>query len=227
VVTVDSWLAADQYLTDLLIPADPVFEEVLTANRAAGLPAIDVAPNQGKLLMLLARLSRARTVLEVGTLGGYSTIWLARGLPSGGRVVTLEAEPSHAAVARANFERAGLAEQVELHLGPALQTLPDLVRDGVGPFDLVFIDADKPNYPQYLHWALMLTRPGSLIIADNVVRDGQVADPDSPDDRVRGVRAYLEMVAADSRLDATALQTVGSKGWDGFCLAVVGEAADR
>ncbi|MEV0395965.1 O-methyltransferase [Polymorphospora rubra] len=220
-MTKDAWDSVDRYFSDLLIPADPVLAAVLRANQEAGLPAMDVAPNQGKLLMLLARISGARRILEIGTLGAYSTIWLARGIPADGRIVTLEAEPSYAAVARANLDRAGVADRVDLRLAPALRTLPELVAQRAGPFDLVFIDADKPNNPHYLEWALRLTRPGSLIIGDNVVRDGHVVDAASADEKVRGVRTFLEMTAADPRLDATALQTVGSKGWDGFSLAVV------
>ncbi|MFB6393608.1 O-methyltransferase [Polymorphospora lycopeni] len=220
-MTNDAWESVDRYFSDLLIPADPVLAAVLRANQEAGLPAMDVAPNQGKLLMLLARISGARRVLEIGTLGAYSTIWLARGIPADGRIVTLEADPSYAAVARANLDRAGVAGRVDLRVAPALDTLPELLAQDAGPFDLVFIDADKPNNPHYLEWALRLTRPGSLVIGDNVVRDGHVVDPDSPDDRVRGVRTFLEMTGAHPRLDATALQTVGAKGWDGFSLAVV------
>ncbi|MEV0733455.1 O-methyltransferase [Polymorphospora sp. NPDC050346] len=220
-MTIDAWESVDRYFSDLLIPADPVLAAVLRANKEAGLPAMDVAPNQGKLLMLLARISGARRVLEIGTLGAYSTIWLARGIPADGWIVTLEADPSYAAVARANLDRAGVADRVDLRVAPALDTLPELVAQDAGPFDLVFIDADKPNNPHYLEWALRLTRPGSLIIGDNVVRDGHVVDPDSPDEKVRGVRTFLEMTGADPRLDATALQTVGAKGWDGFSLAVV------
>ncbi|MEV7231844.1 O-methyltransferase [Polymorphospora sp. NPDC051019] len=220
-MTNDAWESVDRYFSDLLIPADPMLAAVLRANQEAGLPAMDVAPNQGKLLMLLARISGARRVLEIGTLGAYSTIWLARGIPTDGRIVTLEADPSYAAVARANLDRAGVADRVDLRVAPALDTLPELLAQDAGPFDLVFIDADKPNNPHYLEWALRLTRPGSLVIGDNVVRDGHVVDPDSPDDRVRGVRTFLEMTGADPRLDATALQTVGAKGWDGFSLAVV------
>lgn len=184
---------------------------------------IQVAANQGKLLNLLARLQGARTVLEIGTLGGYSTIWLARALPEGGSVVTLEADPECAEVARRNIERAGLADVVEVRVGPALDTLPLLAEQGYGPFDVVFIDADKPSNPDYLAWSLKLTRPGSLIVADNVVRDGEVADAASEDPKVRGVRRFTELVAAEPTLTATALQTVGTKGYDGLLMALVTE----
>lgn len=218
-MTTDVWGQVDEYLNELLIPTDPVLEEALAASQRAGLPAINVAPNHGKLLKLLVQISGARTVLEIGTLGGYSTIWLARGLPQDGRLVTLEVNPTYAAVAQANIDRAGLSDRVEIRVGPALESLPRLADEG--PFDLVFIDADKPSNPRYLGWALRLTRPGSVIVGDNIVRAGRVVDADSSDENVRGVRAFLEMTAADPRLDATALQTVGMKGWDGFSIAVV------
>jgi predicted O-methyltransferase YrrM len=217
----DLWTAVDRYLVESLIPADPVLEKVLKANAAAALPAIDVAPNQGKLLHLLARIQGARRVLEIGTLGGYSTIWLGRALPPEGRLVTLEAEPKHAEVATENIERAGLSSIVELRLGPALDSLSQMQKEGVAPFDLIFIDADKQNIPGYLEWSLRLSRPGTVIVTDNVVRDGAVIDPQDPDPRVQGVRRFFQMIADDPRLDATALQTVGSKGYDGFTLAVV------
>ena len=217
----EQWTAVDRYFSDLLVPSDPVLDAVLAASAAAGLPAINVAPNQGKLLYLLARLQQARTVLEIGTLGGYSTIWLARALPAGARLITLEAEPKHAEVARANFVRAGLDGVVELRLGRALDTLPQIVAEGCGPFDLVFIDADKVSTADYFAWALKLTRIGSLIIVDNVVRKGAVIDAASDDPNVRGVRRFNEMLAAERRVSATAIQTVGSKGYDGFALAVV------
>ena len=187
------------------------------------MPAIDVSAPQGKLLELLARLQRARSILEVGTLGGYSTIWLARGLVADGRLVTLEAEERYAAVARANLHRAGVAGVVDVRVGPALETLPHLEAEGVAPFDLIFIDADKAEYPEYLEWALRLSRPGTLIVADNVVRRGAVLERASDDPRVQGVRRFFELVARERRLDATALQTVGSKGYDGFALALVTE----
>jgi len=215
------WLAVDRYIVDTLLPPDPTLDAVLAANAAAGLPAIDVAPNQGKLLYLLALLRGARRILEIGTLGGYSTIWLARALPAGGRLVTLEADERHAAVARANIERAGLAGVIEIRVGKALDSLAQLQREGGEPFDLIFIDADKPNNPKYLEWALKLSRKGSVILGDNVVREGAVIDAASEDDRVQGTRRFFERMAAEPRLSATALQTVGSKGYDGFALALV------
>ena len=217
----EQWTAVDRYLADLLMPPDPAPEAALQASAAASLPAIHVPPNVGKLLLLLARVQGARRILEIGTLGGYSTIWLARALPVGGRLVTLEADPMHADVARANIARAGLAQVVELRLGPALETLPQLAAEGGGPFDLIFIDADKPGYPDYWTWALKLARRGSLIIADNVVREGAVIDASSTDPKVQGVRRFLEMLAAEPCVSATAIQTVGSKKYDGFALALV------
>jgi predicted O-methyltransferase YrrM len=221
------WTAVDRYLVESLIPRDPVLDKALRANAAAGLPTIDVAPNQGKLLHLLARIQGARRILEIGTLGGYSTIWLARALPSGGRLITLEAEAKHAEVARRNIDRAGLSSIVELRLGPALDSLSQLHKEGTPPFDLIFIDADKENIPGYLEWSLRLSRPGTILVVDNVIRDGAVVDPKDPDPRVQGVRRFFEMVATDHRLDATALQTVGSKGHDGFALVVVKSLGSR
>ncbi|SDR61632.1 Predicted O-methyltransferase YrrM [Rhizobiales bacterium GAS113] len=215
------WTEVDDYFTDLLVTSDPALEAALAASDAAGLPPINVAPNQGKLLMLLARIQGARRILEIGTLGGYSTIWLARALPENGKLVTLEADAKHAEVARANIARAGLADRVEIRVGPALETLPLLVAEGKGPYDLVFIDADKPSNPHYLAFALELTRRGSLIIADNVVRNGAVVQAASRDPNVRGIRRFNELVAAEPRLTATAVQTVGSKGYDGFAIALV------
>ncbi|MFF1925517.1 O-methyltransferase [Streptomyces sp. NPDC058221] len=215
------WAEVDAYFNALLLGRDDVLDAAVEASDRAGLPAIQVAANQGKLLNLLARLQGARTVLEIGTLGGYSTIWLARALPGGGRLVTLEADPGSAEVARRNIERAGLSEVVEIRVGPALDTLPELAAQGYGPFDVVFIDADKPSNPDYLAWSLKLTRPGSLIVADNVVRDGEVVDGASEDPKVRGVRRFTELVAAEPTLTATALQTVGSKGYDGLLMALV------
>jgi predicted O-methyltransferase YrrM len=220
-MTEAQWTAVDRYFTDLLVPADPALDAALAASDAAGLPPHNVAPNQGKLLLLLARLQGARRILEIGTLGGYSTIWLARALPAGGRLITLEADAKHAKVARANIARAGLADVVELRHGPALETLPQLAAEGRGPFDLIFIDADKPNNPAYLAWALRLSRRGSLIIADNVVRNGAVIDAASTDPSVQGVRRFTELLAAEPRVSATAIQTVGSKGYDGFAIALV------
>lgn len=213
------WSAVDSYLIDALIPQDPLLSQVLANNQRAGLPAFDVAANQGQFLALLVRMVRAQRVLEIGTLGGYSTIWMARELPEDGELLTLEAEPRHAAVARENLRLAGVDKQVTLREGPALQTLESL--GDRPPFDLIFIDADKPSNPDYLRWALRYSRPGTLIIGDNVVRDGEVVNPRSEDDRVQGVRRFIEMMARDPRLTVTALQTVGSKGWDGFTLAWV------
>ncbi|SDQ34480.1 O-methyltransferase [Quadrisphaera sp. DSM 44207] len=213
-------VAVDDLLTDLVVGADPVLERALAASRAAGLPAIDVAPNQGKLLMLLARLAGARRVLEVGTLGGYSTTWLVRGLPVDGRVLTLELEPRHAEAARANLERAGVADRVEVRVGPAVGSLEQLVAEGAEPFDLVFLDADKQGTPRYLELALQLTRPGSVIVCDNVVRGGRIVEPGG-DEAAAAMRTALAWLGAHPLLEATALQTVGAKGWDGFALAVV------
>jgi len=215
------WTAVDRYITDLLVATDPALDAALAASAAGGLPAINVAPNQGKFLALLAQLQKARSILEIGTLGGYSTIWLARALPAGGRLVTLEADPAHAKVARANIENAGLAGVVDLRLGPALETLPQLAAEGLGPFDFIFIDADKPAYPEYFEWAMKLSKRGSLIIADNIVRKGAVIEPNHEDPRVHGVRRFNDLVAAEPRVSATAIQTVGSKGYDGFVMAMV------
>jgi predicted O-methyltransferase YrrM len=215
----EQWAAVDRYISDLFIASDPALDAALADSDAAGLPSIHVSPVQGKLLNLLARLQGARNILEIGTLGGYSTIWLARALPAGGRLITLEASPKHAEVARANIARAGLAEIVEVRLGKALDTLPRIADKG--PFDLIFIDADKPGYPDYLPWALKLSRPGSLIIADNVVRKGGVADAANPDPNVQGVRRFSELLAGEPRIESTVLQTVGSKGYDGFAVSLV------
>jgi predicted O-methyltransferase YrrM len=215
------WTAVDRYIADALIPPDEALAAALAANAAAGLPPHDVSPNQGKLLMLLAQMLNARAILEIGTLGGYSTIWLARALPAGGRLITLEAEPQHAQVARANIARAGLADVVDIRVGRALDTLPQIEAEQREPFDLIFIDADKPSNPDYFAWALKLSRPGSLIVADNVVRAGAVADAASRDWSAQGVRRLFELIAAEPRVSATAIQTVGSKGYDGFALALV------
>ena len=220
-MTQEVWNAVDSYITNMLVGSDASLDAALQASADAGLPPIAVAPNQGKLLHLLALASRARNILEIGTLGGYSAIWLARALPSDGRLITLEADPKHAEVAQANIDRAGLAELVEIRLGAALDTLPELATEAAGPFDLVFIDADKPSTPEYVSWALRLSRPGSLIVIDNVVRDGTVADAASDDASVQGMRRANELLASDPRVTATALQTVGTKGYDGFAIGFV------
>jgi predicted O-methyltransferase YrrM len=219
----EQWIAVDQYITDALVPVDTVLEESLQASADAGLPAINVSPAQGKFLHLLTRIHGARTILEIGTLGGYSTIWLARALQPGGRVVTLELDPTHAAVARANFARAGLAEVIELREGKALDTLAKLAAENPEPFDLVFIDADKVSIPEYFTWALKLSRRGTVIIVDNVVRKGAVVEAGNTDPSVQGVRRLNAMLASEKRVSATTLQTVGAKGYDGFTLAVVVE----
>lgn len=216
------WSEVDDYLNRLYVPQDPVLEAALAASAAAGLPDIQVTPTQGRLLTVLALALGARRILEVGTLGGYSTICLARALPPGGRLISLELEPRHAEVARANLARAGFGEDVaEVRVGSALDLLPALEAEDGAPFDLVFLDADKPNTPAYFDWALRLARPGTLIVADNVIRHGEVVDPESADDRVQGMRRFHEMAGAEPRVTATTIQTVGSKGYDGFTLAVV------
>jgi predicted O-methyltransferase YrrM len=227
-MTQEQWTAVDRYITDHLLEPDPVLDAALKDSDAAGLPSIAVTPNQGKLLELFVRIAGVRTVLELGTLGGYSTIWLARALPVDGRLLTLEANPKYAEVARANIARAGFSDIVEMRVGPALDTLPELAAEGVGPFDAIFIDADKQNYPGYFEWALRLSRPGTLIIGDNVVRGGSILDPGASDPSgdgvVQGVRRFYEMLAAGvggGLISATAIQTVGSKGYDGFAIALV------
>jgi predicted O-methyltransferase YrrM len=220
-MTQDRWSAVDEYLCDKLVPADEVLESALRASAEAGLPPISVSPAQGKLLHLLARGQGARRILEIGTLGGYSAIWLARALPPGGHLVTLEADTRHAEVARENLALAGLADLTEVRVGRAQETLPHLISAGAGPFDLIFIDADKLGYPDYLRWSLDLARPGTVIIADNVVRGGAVADAASDDPNVQGVRRFIDALAAEPRVSATAIQTVGTKGYDGFVIAVV------
>jgi predicted O-methyltransferase YrrM len=214
-MTREKWSAVDRYFNGLLTPSDAVLDAALAASEKAE-PTYAVAPNQGKFLSILVKSHKASKVLEIGTLCGYSTIWMARALPDGGRIVTLEAEPSYAEIARANLESAGLADRVEIHVGEALHTLPQLT----GPFDLVFIDADKDNIPDYFTWAMKLCRPGSLIIVDNVARDGEIADENTADPWVQPVRRLAEMLSAEPRVDATAMQTVGSKGHDGFLMAV-------
>ncbi|WP_327187686.1 O-methyltransferase [Streptomyces sp. NBC_01334] len=217
-----TWTAVDDYFNALLVEEDEALRAAGEGSEAAGLPPHQVAPNQGKLLHLIARVQGARNILEIGTLGGYSTLWLARALPEGGRLVTLEADERHAEVAAANIARAGLDAVVDLRVGKAADTLPVLAAElGDERFDLVFIDADKPSNPLYLEWALRLTRPGSVIVGDNVVREGAVTDADSTDPRVQGVRSFTELIARKPGLTATALQTVGGKGYDGFVLALV------
>lgn len=218
-----TWTAVDHYLKTKLLEHDAVLEEALAANAEAKLPAIDVAPNQGKLLHLLVRMAKAKRVLEIGTLGGYSTIWIARALPPDGTVITLEAEPKHAEVAAQNLRRAKLDHVVSIRLGPALDTLAHLVEEKLQPFDFIFIDADKPNNPTYLEWSLKLSRPGTVIVTDNVIREGEIIDPDNIDPRVQGTRKFFDVLGADKRLIATAVQTVGVKGYDGFALAIVEE----
>lgn len=215
------WADVDTYIGGALLPADQDLESVLRANADAGLPAHDVSPLQGKLLQLLARIHGARKILEIGTLGGYSTVWLARALPEDGRLTTLEIDPQRAELARANLKRCGLGDRVDVRVGPALESLAALNSEGAGLFDLVFIDADKPNNPHYLEWAVTLTRPGGVIVGDNVVRNGAVVDSESTDANVVGVRSFLEAMGRHPRLTATAIQTVGSKGYDGFALAIV------
>jgi predicted O-methyltransferase YrrM len=217
----ETWSSVDQYFGDLLVPSDPALDAALADSAAAGLPPHSVAPNQGKLLQLLARMCGAGSILEIGTLGGYSTIWLARALPADGRLVTLEANPKHAEVASTNIARAGLSSVVDLRVGKAADILPLLHAEDVGPFDLIFIDADKPSNPVYLEWSLRLSRPGTVIIGDNVVRNGAVTDGSSDDPNVKGVRRFLELVSAERRLSATAIQTVGAKGYDGLAIAIV------
>jgi predicted O-methyltransferase YrrM len=217
----DKWAAVDRYITDQLKLSDPALDAALAANKAAALPAIDVTPNQGKLLQLLAQMIGARRILEIGTLGGYSSIWLARALPQDGRLITLEFNPKHAEVARANIASATLSKLVDIRVGAALDTLPQLQAEMKEPFDLIFIDADKPNNSAYLGWALKLSRAGTLIIIDNVIRDGAIIDDSSSDKDVLGARQLFEVLANEPRLTSTAVQTVGAKGYDGFALAVV------
>jgi len=217
----ERWTAVDSYLNERLVGPDPALDGALRDSDAAGLPAIQITPTMGKLLHLLARVQGARRILEIGTLGGYSTIWLARALPAGGRLVTLESEARHADVARANLQRAGLAEVVDLRLGRALDTLPRLQAEGGAPFDVFFIDADKQSNPEYFQWALKLSRVGSVIVVDNVIRDGAVIDADNREPAIEGVRRLNQMLGTEPRVSATALQTVGAKGYDGFAVALV------
>jgi predicted O-methyltransferase YrrM len=219
----EQWTAVDQYFSERLLPSDPVLESALESSVAAGLPAISVSPNQGRFLQMLAQITGARSILEIGTLGGYSTIWLARGLGAQGHLITLEVDPKHAEVAQRNISRAGLQAVVELRIGNALETLPLLATERRGPFDLIFIDADKENIPAYFESALELSRPGTLIVVDNVVRDGAVIDPDSDDPRVQVVRRFIDQLSAEPRASGTVIQTVGLKGYDGFAIVLVGE----
>jgi predicted O-methyltransferase YrrM len=220
-MSADLWSSVDDYICEKLIGADAALDQALAASRAAGLPDIAVSPAQGKQLHLLARMQRAERILEIGALGGYSAIWLARALPPTGRLITLEVEPRHAEVARANLARAGLASLVDVRVGKALDLLPALAAEGAGPFDLTFIDADKENIPAYFRWAVDLSREGGVIIVDNVVRKGALIDAASKDPAVQGVRALHDLVASEPRVSATTIQTVGAKGHDGFLLAVV------
>jgi predicted O-methyltransferase YrrM len=217
----ERWTQVDEYLVGLLVPADSSLDEALAASNAAGLPPINVAPNQGKLLELLATMQRARRILEIGTLGGYSTIWLARALPHDGTLISLELEQHHADVARNNIERAGFTKQVDIRVGSAADTLQSLVAENTEPFDFIFIDADKEGYPEYLERSLELSHSGTLIVADNVVRDGGVIDPHHSDPRVHGVREFLARASVSPRLSGTVVQTVGTKGYDGFAIFAV------
>lgn len=217
----DRWMAVDRYLDDTIVGADAALEAALASSAAADLPAISVSPSQGKLLHVIAKAMGARRILELGTLGGYSAIWLARALPPGGRLVTIEADPKHADVARRNLERAGVAAVVDLRVGAALDVLPQVQAERSGPFDFVFIDADKANYPQYLDWAIRLSRPGSLIVADNVIRKGAVIEAGTSDTAVAAMRRMMAQLQSDPRVTATAIQTVGVKGYDGFAAILV------
>ena len=219
--TNDTWTAVDEYVSDVLVQADPAIEAAMEAIEAAGLPPISVSPAMGKFLNLLTRIHRVRKVLEIGTLGGYSTLWMARGLQPDGRIVTLESDPKHAEVARANLARAGVGHLVDVRLGSALDILPRLEAEKASPFDLTFIDADKPSTPEYFAWALQLSRPGALIVVDNVIRNGAVVDSASHDASVLGMRRFMAILGSEPRVTATALQTVGAKGYDGFVLAQV------
>jgi predicted O-methyltransferase YrrM len=215
------WGRVDDYIADRLVHEDAALAAALIANAAGGLPPMDVSAVQGKFLNLMVRITGARRVLELGTLGGYSTIWMARALPADGQLVTLEYDPNHAAVARSNIERAGLSDKVTIHVGAAVDTLPVVAKQHPEPFDFIFIDADKPSNPIYLDWAVKLSRPGTVIILDNVIRDGKVLDPDNSDPRIIGTRAAYDIIGSHPRLQATALQTVGAKGWDGFSIMLV------
>jgi predicted O-methyltransferase YrrM len=215
------FLQVNQYIADLFVPSDAALDAVEQSIVDEGMPQISVSPVEGKLLHVLARLCGATRILELGTLGGYSTIWMARALPPTGRLVTIEADPSYATVARRNLERAGVHDRVAIRVGRALDVLPQIEAEGLRPFDMIFIDADKPPYAEYLAWALRLSRPGSVIIADNVIRDGEVLDPETKDDKVSGVQRFNKVLAAEERVSAIVVQTVGSKGHDGMAIAVV------
>jgi predicted O-methyltransferase YrrM len=217
----DLWTNVDRYFGDLLAPEDSHFKSIVEANQAAGLPSIDVPALLGKFLDLMIRISGARRVLEVGTLGGYSTLWLARAVPPDGRVITLELEPRHAEIARTNLQNAGVLDRVDIRFGKAIDSLRELHESSAQPFDLIFLDADKQGLPEYLEWSLKLSRPGTVIIADNVVRDGKVIDSDNADPNIQGVRRLTELMASEPRLSATAIPTVGARGYDGFSIAVV------
>ncbi|MDN4074149.1 O-methyltransferase [Fictibacillus terranigra] len=219
----ETWSNVDAYFNSKLHGADPDMDYILKANSEAGLPSIDVSPSQGKFLYLLAKLRGAKHILEIGTLGGYSSIWMARALPEDGKLITLEYSEKHAKVARENIRKAGLDEKIEVIVGPALESLPTLIGKGYSSFDLIFIDADKPNNPHYLKWALQLSKPGTLIIGDNVVRNGKVVEENSQDSSVQGSRALLDLLSTEPKIEATAMQTVGSKGYDGFVFGIVKE----
>jgi predicted O-methyltransferase YrrM len=225
-VSDERWSAVERWICDRIVPSDDALRQAVANMEAGGLPSIQVDPPTGKLLNLFARMVHAQRILEIGTLGGYSTIWLARALGEGGKLITLEANPDFAAVAQRNIAGAGLSQVVDLRVGPALDALPGIVDRGEGPFDLVFIDADKSNQDKYLSYALDLTHVGSLIVGDNVVRDGRVLDPNSKDENIRGLQRFMDLLAAEPRIDSTAIQTVGSKGWDGFAVGLVVETTD-
>ncbi|MCM3785693.1 O-methyltransferase [Neobacillus mesonae] len=218
---VNTWVQVDQYIEDKLIPQDPLLKAVLANNQQADLPPIDVAPNQGKLLHLLLQMQKGKRVLEIGTLGAYSTIWMARALPEDGRLITLELDPHHADTASRNLALAGLEHIVEIRVGDALEQLNKLKSEGEDAFDFIFIDADKPNNPAYLQWALEFSHPGTVIIGDNVVREGEITNNHSTDPRIRGVRQFYDLLSNEPRISATAIQTVGSKGYDGFVIGIV------
>jgi predicted O-methyltransferase YrrM len=220
------WEEVERWMCDRIVPVDEALHDTVFRSAERGLPAIQVEPTTGKLLQLLARMVRAERILEIGTLGGYSTIWLARALGDDGRLITLEANPKYAEVAQQNITAAGVADRVELRVGPALESLPKILDAGEGPFDFVFIDADKANQDKYLAWALDLTHVGSVIVGDNVVRDGRIADASTPDESIQGLQRFIDLLGADPRVDATAIQTVGSKGYDGFAVGLVIEASD-